>query len=95
MGFPLAEKLWGFFFVEFIEDVKYSESAFRDLRLPDEQKQMISSLVAMHEKKVGLSDLIKGKGKGTVMLFHGVPGTRKTLTAGRYVPHNIRAKRYI
>ena len=82
MGFSLAEKLWGFFYAEYSKEVEYDDDAFRDLRLPNEQKQIILSLVAMHEKKTGLGDIIKGKGKGTVMLFHGSPGTGKTLTAG-------------
>lgn len=44
---------------------------------------MIRSLVTAHQnEKLGFDDVIKGKGKGTIFLFHGAPGVGKTLTAG-------------
>jgi DNA polymerase III delta prime subunit len=32
------------------------------------------------------NDIVAGKGNGLIMLFHGSPGTGKTLTAGEQNP---------
>lgn len=65
--------------------------AFDQLQIGSDDKQMIQSLVHSHfhkknfQTKHGIElqgqDLIRGKGKGLVILLHGVPGVGKTATA--------------
>jgi hypothetical protein len=82
-GFSLTRKSWGKFDMDFCEDVCYNQHAFSKLVLPQQQKDLIRSLVTTHEKgKLGFDDIIEGKGKGMTMLLHGTPGVGKTLTAG-------------
>ena len=83
-GFSLDDKSWGFFKVDLIQDIEYNLTAFDTLVLEEEYKQMILSLVKIHEDtRLSFDDVIKGKGKGMVFLLHGVPGVGKTLTAGK------------
>ncbi|KAK8054514.1 hypothetical protein PG994_009581 [Apiospora phragmitis] len=63
-------------------------SAFDRLELPDGHRQMVRSLVTQHfrgkrasNKKDARTDIIRGKGKGLIMLLHGAPGVGKTTTA--------------
>jgi len=53
--------------------------------LPENQKTIVRALVESHTgkegRKVGIDDVIKGKGKGLVAVLHGRPGVGKTLTA--------------
>ena len=67
-----------------IEDAK-SERAFNKLQLGREPKDLIKRLVQSHssttDKEPMMEDIIKGKGRGLVMLLHGPPGVGKTLTA--------------
>jgi hypothetical protein len=82
-GFSLADKKWCWFAVDRIRDVEFNSDAFEKLLLPQEQKDLIHSLVKVHtNKNLSFDDVIKGKGKGMVFLLHGVPGVGKTLTAG-------------
>jgi hypothetical protein len=82
-GFCFTTKRWCIFQVALIQDIEFNLEAFRALRLPPEQKDMIYSLVKTHSSSgFGFDDLIKGKGKGMVFLLHGLPGVGKTLTAG-------------
>jgi hypothetical protein len=83
-GFCFTSKKWGIFKVELLEEIKFNTSAFETLLLPKHQKEMIHSLVKVHiSNGLGFDDLIRGKGKGMVFLLHGIPGTGKTLTAGK------------
>lgn len=84
-GFALADKTWCWLEVDKISDVDFNVGAFEKLLLPQEQKDMIHSLVEVHtNNNLSFDDVIKGKGKGMVFLLHGVPGVGKTLTAGKY-----------
>ncbi|PSN62687.1 P-loop containing nucleoside triphosphate hydrolase protein [Corynespora cassiicola Philippines] len=61
-----------------------SKTAFDDLVLPEGHKEMILSLVAQHFRDQGKDeevDIVRGKGKGLIMLLHGAPGVGKTSTA--------------
>ncbi|KAH6672437.1 P-loop containing nucleoside triphosphate hydrolase protein [Halenospora varia] len=81
-GFSLVDKRWCWFDVDKIVDVEFNYTAFKSLLLPQEQKDMIQSLVEVHtNSNLLFDDIIKGKGKGMVFLLHGVPGVGKTLTA--------------
>ena len=63
-------------------------SSFEDLVIPDEYKRIVKALVESHALGSKLKsgdkqqiDLIRGKGKGLIILLHGVPGVGKTSTA--------------
>lgn len=83
--------MWGQFAVDYTENVpaKKTKSFREDLQLNENYKKLIEALVNEHEGKqeetdsenVQVRDVIKDKGKGLVLLFHGPPGVGKTLTA--------------
>lgn len=78
-------------------DVGYTRSAtgqidgFKNLQLPAGHKEMVQALVDIHFKKRNIEnleygdkldfDIVKGKGRGLIILLHGVPGVGKTSTA--------------
>ncbi|PKY03828.1 hypothetical protein P168DRAFT_254563 [Aspergillus campestris IBT 28561] len=71
-------------------DYKKAEpvTAFDQLVLEEGHKPMIVSLIAQHfrDKKLASDegeqfDIVKGKGKGLILLLHGAPGVGKTSTA--------------
>ncbi|KAK5167718.1 uncharacterized protein LTR77_007417 [Saxophila tyrrhenica] len=77
-----------------IRNVDAARSAFKDLVLPPNHKRMIRALVRYQLREFEGStrtqqpnakgthfDLIHGKGRGMVLLLHGVPGVGKTSTA--------------
>ncbi|OIW31234.1 hypothetical protein CONLIGDRAFT_679961 [Coniochaeta ligniaria NRRL 30616] len=69
-GFVLRSRKWAMFDIDLIREVDYT-SGFEDLVLP-----------AGHKETGEMSmDLVKGKGKGLVILLHGAPGVGKTSTA--------------
>ncbi|KAI4681771.1 uncharacterized protein J4E84_007367 [Alternaria hordeiaustralica] len=64
--------------------------AFGDLQIDNKNKRLIESLLKSHFRKkkdesegteVLSQDLIRGKGRGIVILLHGEPGVGKTATA--------------
>lgn len=68
------------------------ESGWEDLILPDDHRAMVQSMVETHSagganpnqvRTTERSDigLVQGKGKGCIILLHGVPGVGKTSTA--------------
>ncbi|KAI1777840.1 hypothetical protein F4818DRAFT_408068 [Hypoxylon cercidicola] len=67
------------------------ENAFDNLVFPDDgldRKTIVRSLVAQHfrDRESGISreeqsDIVRGKGKGLIILLHGAPGVGKTTTA--------------
>jgi len=80
-GFSLIEKQWGFFLIDKVQDIEWSESVFEKLELDLSTKKVVQALVKTHYTGK-FDDMIAGKGKGLVVLLHGPPGTGKTLTAG-------------
>jgi hypothetical protein len=80
-GFALTEKQWGFFLVDNVRGIVWSESVFQRLELEPLVKKKVRALVEIHYSN-NFDDGIAGKGKGLVFLLHGPPGTGKTLTAG-------------
>ncbi|KAF1913314.1 P-loop containing nucleoside triphosphate hydrolase protein [Ampelomyces quisqualis] len=81
-GFSLTSKTWGFFSVQYIEDVQFNATAFDNLALSSEKKELIVALVnADHDISAYHDDMIKGKGKGLIFLLHGPAGVGKTFTA--------------
>jgi DNA polymerase III delta prime subunit len=55
--------------------------------LAEEKKAVIAALVRSGQgSAVKFDDMIKGKGKGIILLLHGPPGVGKTFTAGEFLP---------
>ncbi|EPE32588.1 P-loop containing nucleoside triphosphate hydrolase [Glarea lozoyensis ATCC 20868] len=90
-GFALEIKHWCFFNIDLVTEVNFNTAAFDNLVLESSQKEMISALVMSHNQSrnelSGFKDIIRGKGKGLMLLLHGQPGTGKTLTAGNISEH--------
>jgi hypothetical protein len=81
-GFNLKEKKWRYFRVDLVEDIVWNERAFPSLVLPGDTKDLVLAFAQSQLKRTQkFDDVIKGKGKGTVMLLSGPPGVGKTLTA--------------
>ncbi|KAJ5964933.1 ATPase AAA-type core [Penicillium vulpinum] len=80
-GFSLSRKEWGLFFIDSIENVKWKENAWDSLIIGDHEKLVLQSLVTSHSYPEDARDQSLQKGKGLVVLLHGLPGSGKTLTA--------------
>ncbi|RGP68713.1 aaa family atpase [Fusarium sporotrichioides] len=92
-GFVLRSRKWAqldltFLRYENADARNLSVNAFQRLELPKGHREMVKSLVIQHFRSKQTSftkdeqtDLIKGKGKGLIMLLHGAPGVGKTTTA--------------
>jgi len=83
-GFSFEKKEWCRFFIDNIADVDWKENALDSLILPNPQKRLLQGLVTGHKYPDRARDEVKLKGKGLVVLLHGVPGSGKTLTAGEF-----------
>ncbi|KAJ6543108.1 P-loop containing nucleoside triphosphate hydrolase protein [Mycena capillaripes] len=82
LGFCFGVKMWGAFAIDRLEDIIWSDEAFRSLVLGAKQKLVIKSLFQSHARHTAtFDDVVKGKGKGLIGLFSGSPGCGKTLTA--------------
>ncbi|PMD29661.1 hypothetical protein L207DRAFT_474815 [Hyaloscypha variabilis F] len=86
-GYDFFEKEWVSLSVSNIKPIKWNKQPYEDLVLPEATKNLVKAMVTIRAssiKKMGESanfDIISGKGNGLIMLFHGSPGTGKTLTA--------------
>ena len=77
--------------VDGLRPIKPHVDGFNDLKLPKSHKGMVKSLVHNHfinkgaemgdEDDVHENDVVRGKGKGLILLLHGAPGVGKTSTA--------------
>ena len=84
-AFDLAARRWEVVTVDSIETNVKPSNVFDELVLPKEVRQTIYALAKAYEKQ-GRSrrlatDIIRGKGLGTIFLLHGPPGVGKTATA--------------
>lgn len=92
-GYSLLDRWWYPLNIDFVEDIKTSIHGFDDLVLPGDHKRIMQALVKHHTRgsrptsdqsksvtEVSM-DLVSGKGKGLIILLHGVPGVGKTSTA--------------
>lgn len=88
-GFSLADKVWAFFLVDEVKEIKWAMNSFKTLELEENLKKSIYALVNVHSKPSRayeqFDDVIAGKGKGLIFLLTGPPGLGKTLTAGMTV----------
>lgn len=89
-AYSLRERKFVHVDVRFLNPITAHSDGFKSLRIDEDHRKMIQSLVSFHFKKkdvekrggeIGTQDLIRGKGKGLVILLHGVPGVGKTATA--------------
>lgn len=77
--------------IDHLQQVKESGDAFENLIIDPSHKSMVSSLIFSHFEKKRMEqthglfnsnqDIIQDKGRGLVVLLHGVPGVGKTSTA--------------
>ncbi|OBT88249.1 hypothetical protein VE02_02773 [Pseudogymnoascus sp. 03VT05] len=81
----LVDKVWAFFLVDEVKEIKWAENSVATLKLDENFKKPIYSLVHVHSKPSRVyeqfDDVIAGKGKGLIFLLTGPPGLGKTLTA--------------
>lgn len=91
-GFSFSCKSWGVCLASALRPVQFNTAAFARLVLPPERKRLIEALVLSHHAStasasasgtaaVTRTDVIAGKGEGSIFLLYGPPGVGKTLTA--------------
>ncbi|KAL8841967.1 MAG: hypothetical protein Q9176_002904 [Flavoplaca citrina] len=91
-GFVLRSRTWAELSIRLVKDLPIKQDGFEQLVLPRGHKELVRALVKTHsrgsrpasglaEEKEHQVDLVKGKGKGLIILLHGVPGVGKTSTA--------------
>ncbi|KAL8308747.1 hypothetical protein RB597_000167 [Gaeumannomyces tritici] len=86
-GFAFSEKRFLDFFISCVSPVDWNHKCFEQLVLPDSQKELVQALVSEHTRRTtdpkaaAFDDIVKGKGRGLILVLHGPPGVGKTLTA--------------
>ncbi|KAL8688805.1 MAG: hypothetical protein Q9218_005370 [Villophora microphyllina] len=93
-GFVLRSRKWHFLNIDNIRPLESHSDGFENLVLPPGVARLVESLVKTHDPQNMPSfsggggceqdhhvDLVRGKGKGLVILLHGAPGVGKTSTA--------------
>ncbi|KAL7935954.1 hypothetical protein V8C35DRAFT_296461 [Trichoderma chlorosporum] len=90
-GFVLRSRKWAQLDLKYLSPVSEGskeQTAFDQLVLPKQHKDIVYCLVDQHfrNKEARVSDneevdIIRGKGKGLILLLHGSPGVGKTTTA--------------
>jgi hypothetical protein len=88
LGYDMLEKEWIGLPVPNIEPIHQRKLPFEDLVLSDETKRLVRTMVTIRASSIKTKwdqrmrngfDIIPGKRNGLIMLFHGFPGTGKTL----------------
>lgn len=93
-GFVLRSRRWHFLNIDNVRSLERHSDGFESLVLPPGVARLVESLVKTHDPQTmptfsgggGFEqdhhvDLVRGKGKGLVILLHGAPGVGKTSTA--------------
>ncbi|KAL8932924.1 MAG: hypothetical protein Q9216_006609, partial [Gyalolechia sp. 2 TL-2023] len=92
-GFVLRSRRWHFLNIDDVRPLERQNDGFENLILPQGVARLVESLVRTHDPQNMPSftgseyeeehhvDLVRGKGKGLVVLLHGAPGVGKTSTA--------------
>jgi len=78
--YSLEYRTWGEVQVNKLQPIKFDETVYDRIVLPDSYRSMIRNLVE-NFYKVETTDFIEGKKSGLYFLLNGPPGTGKTLTA--------------
>ncbi|KAF2996525.1 hypothetical protein E8E14_000232 [Neopestalotiopsis sp. 37M] len=92
-GFALRNRKWVLLNISQLDDVEQNNE-WDNLVLPPGHREMVQAMVETHtqdlqsnrESRPGM-DLVKGKGRGCIILLHGVPGVGKTSTAECVAAH--------
>lgn len=79
LGFSFVNKQWGRLALDNLSAIQWRTEAFDQLVLDEERKNLVRALVENQGET--FTDIIDGKGGGTIFLLHGPPGQGKTLTA--------------
>lgn len=70
---------------ESLRAIERQDNAWQDLEIPVGHKNIVQSLIDTHfsqdKARDTQFDLVRDKGKGVIILLHGVPGVGKTATA--------------
>ncbi|KAK0707756.1 hypothetical protein B0H67DRAFT_321770 [Lasiosphaeris hirsuta] len=94
-GFALRNRKWVVLDLGLLSPVEQN-SEWDNLVLPAGHREMVQAMVETHTKDLGSNrdggnkigmDLVRGKGKGCIILLHGVPGVGKTSTAECVAAH--------
>ncbi|KAI1135019.1 P-loop containing nucleoside triphosphate hydrolase protein [Hypoxylon sp. FL0543] len=81
-GFDFQAKEWVYLYVDHVKDIVWNDDAFEKLVLSPEYKKIIWAFVdAQLSGSDDFDDVVRGKGKGIILLLSGEPGTGKTLTS--------------
>ena len=98
-GFVLRSRRWAAFDIDLVNDVTYTDGWNR-LVIPETHKDTVLALVKDRALRPGDEgnqnnvsssvDLVRGKGKGLIILLHGEPGVGKTSTAECVADHSKR-----
>jgi len=82
-GYSLKDKCWMDFDIDKVRDIEWDDNCLPKLQMDTIMRDTLASLVSRHivsgQKR---RDVVAEKGKGLTFLFHGPPGSGKTLTAG-------------
>jgi len=99
-GYVLRSRKWVRLNVGLVENIEEHSGGFESLVLPPGHKSTLLALVETHsrgkrpntgQKSVERQiDLVRGKGKGLLILLHGEPGVGKTSTAECVAEHTGR-----
>lgn len=87
MAYVLRERFFAPLDLKHLSNISADPKGFDELELPVGHKEMVQALVREHfQNKSGEAsqqdyDIIAGKGRGLIILLHGVPGVGKTSTA--------------
>ncbi|THV49355.1 hypothetical protein BGAL_0199g00140 [Botrytis galanthina] len=92
-GFALRNRKWVLLNLAQLKPVKQNDN-WENLVLPPGHRRMVQAMVETHTQDLGPSgrtrigmDLVQGKGRGCIILLHGVPGVGKTSTAECVAAH--------
>ncbi|KAL8650775.1 MAG: hypothetical protein Q9226_004999, partial [Calogaya cf. arnoldii] len=90
-GYVLRSRSWAVLNMNFLKDRTPKPDEFNQLILPNGHAELIKALVHTHSQDPRSTvpstdvsprfDLVKGKGKGSIILCHGAPGVGKANTA--------------
>ncbi|KAI0844815.1 hypothetical protein F5Y00DRAFT_273573 [Daldinia vernicosa] len=96
-GFALRNRKWVLLDLRRLKPVEQNDE-WDNLVLPEGHREMVQAMVETHTQELGFNkdvkigmDLVPGKGRGCIILLHGVPGVGKTSTAGDigYKPEDV------
>ena len=90
-GYVLRSRKWVSLDVRLVQDISSQELGLDQLVLPKGHSETLLALVETHSQSAKFAtgqktverqmDLVRGKGKGLIILLHGEPGVGKTSTA--------------